>query len=150
MSSGSAPAFSPPDGQHCRVLAIDPGRDKCGLAVVDFFCGGATVRKRCIVGPLEVPATATHLSQLYEITQLLLGDSTTSQRLAENLRQALPQMELHMVNEKGSTLAARTLYWAAHPPRGWRRMLPLSLQEPPEPVDDFAAVVLARRFFGVE
>jgi hypothetical protein len=49
------------------------------------------------------------------------------------------------VNERDSTLEARDLYWKEVPPRGWRRLVPLSLQVPPEPIDDFAAVVLARR-----
>lgn len=57
-----------------------------------------------------------------------------------------PALKVVAVEERNSTLEARALYWQEKPPRGWRRVLPLSLQEPPEPVDDFAAVVLARRF----
>jgi hypothetical protein len=60
----------------------------------------------------------------------------------------LPEVDITTVDETGSTLEARVLYWQEHRPRGWRRLVPLSLQVPPEPVDDFAAVVLARRFLS--
>ncbi|HKM17981.1 MAG TPA: pre-16S rRNA-processing nuclease YqgF, partial [Limnochordia bacterium] len=33
-----------------------------------------------------------------------------------------------------------------HPPRGWRRLLPVSLQTPPVPIDDYVAVILAQRY----
>ena len=33
-----------------------------------------------------------------------------------------------------------------NPPRGWRRLLPVSMQMPPEPYDDYVAVILAQRF----
>jgi len=120
------------------------------MAVVELRDGSTVVLERRIESPAIVPAIATELAQRFDVTQLLVGDSTTSQSMADTLRQALPGVNLELVDEKGSTLAARALYWEANPPRGWRRALPLSLLEPPEPVDDFAAVVLARRFFGVE
>jgi RNase H-fold protein (predicted Holliday junction resolvase) len=131
-----------------RVLAIDPGRDKCGIAVGELKDGQVMVIARCIIRPQEVAATATRLMAQYKIEIIVLGDSTTSQLMAETLRMALPDTSLVSVSETGSTLEARALYWEAHPPRGWRKVVPLTLQEPPEPVDDFAAVVLARRYFG--
>lgn len=142
---------STPAPENCTtVLAIDPGRDKCGVAVVALNVGELNVVERCIIGPQEVADTAAQLISQHSITQVILGNSTTSQRMADTLRSALPEILLSLVDETGSTLEARALYWEAHPPRGWRRMVPRSLQEPPEPVDDFAAVVLAHRFFARE
>jgi hypothetical protein len=78
-----------------------------------------------------------------------LGHATTSSTLQQELRTVLPEVELITVDETGSTLEARNLFWKEHRPRGWRRLVPLSLQVPPQPVDDFAAVVLAQRFFEI-
>lgn len=133
-SDGSTPA---------TVLAIDPGKDKCGMAVV--ASDGAVLWQR-IVPPGQIAEVAhSHFSQFPD-SKLVLGNATTSRALHEKLQREFPQIEIAMVEEKNSTLEARALYWQRHPPHGWRRVLPLSAQVPPEPIDDFAAIVLARRF----
>ena len=47
-----------------------------------------------------------------------------------------------------ATELAKKAYWKAKPPRGWRRLLPVSMQVPPVPVDDFVAVILAQRYLA--
>ena len=55
---------------------------------------------------------------------------------------------LEVVDEYYTTQLARKEYWQARPPKGWRRLLPVSMQVPPEPVDDFVAVLLAQRYLN--
>ena len=55
---------------------------------------------------------------------------------------------VRVVEERGSTLEARRRYFADHPPRGWRRLVPLSLQVPPQEYDDYVAVLLIERAAG--
>lgn len=126
------------------VLAIDPGRDKCGIAVVSA-AGEALHQLICARG--ETVGTLPPLLAKYGIAVIVLGHATTSRALHQELQQSLPHIQIHTLDETGSTLQARDEYWRAHPPRGWRRLLPLSLQTPPRAVDDFAALVLAQRFF---
>jgi RNase H-fold protein (predicted Holliday junction resolvase) len=127
------------------VLAIDPGKDKCGVAVVTT---GGEIVERHIYASRDLADALMPLTKKYNITEIVLGNATTSQRMRQQLLSWLPLVRVAMVDESGSTLQARTLYWQANPPRGWRRLAPLSMQVPPEPVDDFAAVVLAQRFLG--
>ena len=127
------------------VLAIDPGKDKCGVAVV---AASGEVCERRIYPPHEIPAAVSSLVEKYGVTDIALGNATTALRMQEELSLRLPAVRMTMVDETGSTLQARALYWQANPPRGWRRLTPLSMQVPPEPVDDFAAVVLAQRYFA--
>jgi RNase H-fold protein (predicted Holliday junction resolvase) len=127
------------------VLAFDPGREKCGVAIV---CRDGVLRNRGVVPVAEVEAVVTEWAVAEGVDTIVLGDSTTSRQWQEKIATWLPQMSIVVVDERGSTLEARALYWQVLPPRGWRRVVPLSLQTPPEPVDDFAAVVLARRFFA--
>ncbi len=88
------------------------------------------------------------------ITHIALGDSTSSKSARSEIESLVQKRQwenvrVELVDEKNSTLEARVLYFEEYPPRGWRRWLPFSSQMPPVPVDDFAAVVVARRFiFG--
>ncbi|HEX8237424.1 MAG TPA: pre-16S rRNA-processing nuclease YqgF [Abditibacteriaceae bacterium] len=141
----------PPSGKShshpLRVLAIDPGRDKCGVAVVvTDESGQQSVLERRIVPREHISRAVLPLLEQHAIRRIVLGHATTSKKLQDELHRILPEVEIVIVDETGSTLEARALYWQEHRPRGWRRLVPLSLQVPPEPVDDFAAIVLARRF----
>ncbi len=126
------------------VIAIDPGRDKCGVAVVAF--APFRVLERQIVPRKTVVSHLETLTARFPDAIFVLGHATTSQTLKAEMETRFPALALHEQDETGSTLEARDLYWKEKPPRGWRRMWPLSLQMPPEPVDDFAAIVLAQRF----
>jgi RNase H-fold protein (predicted Holliday junction resolvase) len=141
-----------------KVLSIDPGREKCGVAIVESTAGQSlssdasgnspfVVLRQEIVPRQQMMARLGELIECFLPDAFLLGNATTSKALATGLVGQWPQIALHIVDEAGSTLAARDLFWKAHPPRGWRRCVPLSLQYPPVPLDDFAALVLAQRFF---
>ena len=137
--------------QYSTVIAIDPGKDKCGLAIVK--CQGFSVHRvldavaeHGIVPRSEVVDAIRELFKRFPNSQIVIGHATTSSVLRAELQRVWPEDEIAVVDETGSTLEARGLYWQANPPRGWRRLSPLSLQVPPLPIDDFAAMVLAARF----
>jgi hypothetical protein len=77
---------------------------------------------------------------------VVVGNRTGHELVMEAVRAAQAATPVHLIDETDSTLEARDLYFADNPPRGWRRLVPVSLQYPPQPFDDYAAVVLARRF----
>ncbi len=126
-----------------RLLAIDPGRQKCGLAVLDTESG---LLDRAVVARSELPALVREWCHRYRPDLLLLGRGTGSRDLNELLTD-LPA-PLRRVSDQQTTRRARARYFADHPPRGWRRLLPLSLQTPPVPVDDYAACIIAEQFLG--
>lgn len=147
------------------LIAIDPGREKCGIAVVCFGVLAAgfqpseksarsglpadfRVLERRIVPRGEFVAHLEIYLGRFEGAFLVLGDATSSQQLRDEISSRWPQLKIETQDESGSTLEARELYWHRNPPRGWRKLWPISLQMPPEPLDDFAALVLARRFLG--
>lgn len=127
------------------IIAIDPGRDKCGVAVVQ---ADNRVLERQIVPRATALEGLQKLIFRFPDAVLVLGNATTSRALREEITQLFPQTAIQMQDETGSTLEARDLYWVEHPQRGWRRFWPQSLQMPPEPIDDFAAIVLAQRFLA--
>lgn len=131
-----------------QVLSIDPGREKCGLAIVHKEQG---VIYKTIVATTELAATTACLAANYRITTMIIGNSTTSKAAQEELK-ALKingqKITLIPVDEYRSTDDARRRYWQDHPPKGLKRLIPTSLQVPPVPVDDYAAVILAERYFA--
>lgn len=64
------------------------------------------------------------------------------------MRQTGLALDVERVDERHTTERARAEYWRAHPPRGLWRLVPLGLQVPGEPYDDFAALIMARDFLA--
>jgi RNase H-fold protein (predicted Holliday junction resolvase) len=74
----------------------------------------------------------------------VLGNGTSSRQWQRDLADlAVPVL---LVDEWGTTLAARQRYWQLWPPRGWRRLLPMGLRLPPRDLDDLAAQILLERW----
>ncbi|MBI2266081.1 MAG: hypothetical protein HYU64_13055 [Armatimonadetes bacterium] len=129
------------------VIAIDPGTDKCGLAVVAL---GSAVLRREIVPRAELGDRLRDFMEKYGTSRVIMGDRTFSKQLRKTLSTAFPAVNISLVDEHLSTEEARKLYFEENPPKGLWRWIPLSLQSPPVPYDDYAAIVLARRFFQRE
>lgn len=122
------------------VLAIDPGREKCGVAVL---ASDGRVLVQRVVTTAELDAAVGALIRAYE-PNVIMGNGTTSADAKKRV-EALG-VSVTLVDEYRTTDAAKCAYWEAHPPRGWRRLMPRGMLVPPVPVDDFVAVILAQRF----
>lgn len=129
------------------VVAVDPGRDKCGVAVVHRQQGA---KRRIIIPTADLPVIVTRLVDQYGVRTVVVGDRTTSRAAQDTLRAALADRPVKIVpvDEHRSTDAARARYWRENPPRGLKRLLPVTMLTPPAPVDDYVAVILAERYFG--
>lgn len=120
------------------IVAFDPGRN-VGLARVDGR--GELIGQEVL--ELE-EAARTHVP--WEAT-VLVGDGTGSAALLDLLHARGLTPEL--VDERGTTLHARRLYWRRNPPRGILRLLPEGLRPQPAQLDGYAAWALARRWLGL-
>ena len=129
-----------------RVLAVDPGREKCGLAVMDRNSG---VLWRQIVATEQLLETVLQLAETHGCPVVAVGNQTHSGEVRELLQPLLDQgrvQEIAGVDEHGSTEAARLRYWQTLPPKGWLRFVPRGLLVPPCAIDDFAAIIIAERY----
>lgn len=128
------------------VLAIDPGSLKCGVALVSggSGSGAATVVEKAVIDRKGLADTLRRLSQSHPET-IVLGNGTRRDDVLREI-QSVTNCAVQVVDERETTLAARKLYFEDHPPSGWRRLLPLSMQVPPEAYDDYVAVLLAKRY----
>ncbi len=129
------------------VLGIDPGSVKAGYALVEES-GSVLVAG---IEPLDrLPARLREIAAGRRIAAIALGRGTNALAIKTQLEEL--ELPIHWVDEYETTRRARELYFAEHPPRGWRRLIPLGMQLPDRPIDDYAAILIARRFLtrGVE
>jgi RNase H-fold protein (predicted Holliday junction resolvase) len=128
------------------VLGIDPGTRKCGYAVLSG--PGAEPLELGIVPTAELGERVRLLSERFALRVVALGAGTNTAPVAALLAGSL--LPVSAVDERETTLLARRRYFAAHPPRGWRRLVPRGMLLPPRPIDDFAALLIAERFIEHE
>lgn len=120
-----------------KIVALDPGRN-IGVAFVasDGTLGFHQVLSLTQLKTLTLPEQAT----------VLIGDGTGSEALQALLAERGVRYEL--VDEWGSSLTARTLYFRDHPPKGLQKLVPPGMRTPPELIDDYAAYALALAYLA--
>ena len=125
------------------LMGFDPGRDKCGVAVMGL---DMKLHYHQVIPAKEAIATIQALHQKFSISLLVMGDQTTARHWKEQLNRETP-LSVVMVDERYSSLEARDRYWQMYPPKGFSRLLPHGLRQPPRPVDDIVAIILLERYF---
>ncbi|MCE5200298.1 hypothetical protein LLG39_15135 [bacterium] len=128
------------------VLAIDPGRCKCGIAVVRSEAGLETLYRQVVETSNIVPLVSGLMARFHPDV-VIIGNGTTSARAAEAIAE-IGIARVEFVDEKNTTLLARKRYFQENPPRGLRKLIPISLQTPSHPCDDYAAVILAEQYLS--
>ena len=116
-------------------MALDPGKN-VGVAFVSrrgtlLFHQVLTLEQ---VRQVDFPPNAT----------FLLGNGTGTGDLQELFKGL--GLAYNVVDEWGSSLAARKLYFRDHPPKGFGRLVPEGMRSPPELIDDYAAYALALEY----
>ncbi|MBC7216771.1 MAG: hypothetical protein H5U36_01045 [Candidatus Caldatribacterium sp.] len=132
-------------GNGCSfLLALDPGREKVGIAILRR--DGSVVFQR--VSPLgEVEEIIGELKKRYNLEEAVLGGGTGSAAVLPLLERM--GFRVHRVDERGSSEEARRLYLKECRIRGWKRVVAfLSFLFSSRSFDDWQAVVIGRRFLG--
>lgn len=129
------------------IVGFDPGRDKCGIAVM--ASDSQQVYDRQVVPAAEAIATLDRLLQQYPVSMLVMGDRTTAKDWQQQIEQNLSaHPPIVFVDERYSSLEARDRYWQMYPPKGLTRLIPQGMRQPPRPVDDIVAIILIERYIA--
>ncbi|NLW10248.1 MAG: pre-16S rRNA-processing nuclease YqgF [Firmicutes bacterium] len=134
------------------IMAVDPGRRKFGYAVLEKDKSKrVSVLRKGVAPAEEVEQVVQEICTGFPVAAVVVGDKTGSREMLARVVTALHGQAavVRRIDEAYSTLEGRRRYLQEHR-RGWRRLLPLGLQAPPEPYDDYVAVVLGERFFAKE
>lgn len=121
--------------EQVSLVALDPGKN-VGVAFVAR--SGALISHQVLtlgqLEALEFPQDAT----------FLVGNGTGTGDVQTVLKAR--GLAYNVVDEWGSSLAARKLYFRDHPPKGFGRLVPEGMRSPPELIDDYAAYALALEY----
>lgn len=125
------------------IVAIDPGREKCGIAALD---ADRSLAEKLVVPTPDLPSALAELVREHPDAHLVIGDGTGSTDVQAAVLAGSPDLTLREVSEHHSTERALERWRDTVSPTGWRRLLPRSLRFPPGPIDDFAAWILAEEY----
>ena len=135
--------FSPSDSV---ILGFDPGKDKCGVAVMGL---DRQLQYHEVVPSVGAIASIGDLYEKYPISLLVMGNQTTSKRWKQQIEEQLsPTVNIILVDERYSSLEARDRYWQMYPPQGFTKLLPKGMRTPPRPIDDIVAIMLIERYLN--
>ena len=127
------------------ILAIDPGKMKCGLAVLDE---SGNVLERRVLSRGELANQVMLLIPKYRVFTIVIGRGAQGKSVEKELSRLELRVNLIFVSEKDTSWQARQRYWRENRPSGWRRIIPTSLRVPLVPIDDYAAVIIGERYLS--
>ncbi|MFW5856116.1 MAG: resolvase [Bacillota bacterium] len=127
------------------ILAIDPGKDKSGIAVVSR---NKEVKMKTIVPTREISGIISDIIHKYNIEVIVLGDGTSSSTLKEILKVLTgDKIPIKPVAEDFSTVEAEKRFKKNNPVSLGKKIIGLFLDwKPSQPLDDITAVILAERY----
>lgn len=125
-----------------EILAIDPGREKTGIAILK----NSDVLEHKIINSEELVQIIKSLLEKYIIKTIVMGNGTSSKKKYDLLKREFIDRDIVLINEYRTTDEARKLYFQENPPKGWKKLIPLGMRVPPVPVDDYAAIVIGRKY----
>lgn len=125
------------------ILGFDPGRQKCGLAIMGL---DRSLYYHQVVAAEAALATIATLRQQFPVSIVVMGNQTSSEEWRQQLAAIADPPRVMLVDERYSTLEARDRYWQMYPPKGLTRLLPQGLRTPPRPIDDIVAILLIERY----
>lgn len=124
-------------------LGIDPGKDKCGFALVK---DNQTPVLLDIVGTKEFDKFLKELYDEYRFDLIILGTGTYSQKIEKKIRE-INLSPVVLVNEENTTIQAEKKYREDHPLKGYKKILSkIADWRPAKSVDDYAAFIIAKKY----
>lgn len=132
------------------ILAVDPGSDKTGMAVL--YDDGRLQWKGIVPSPDVEKETAAALRQ-YHLTAVVMGNGTRHKEMKTRLEQVLAAggsaLPVTLVDEKYTTEMGKARYWEYHKPKGLMRLIPQGMRTIPVPVDDYVAWIIGQIYLGI-
>lgn len=125
------------------IIGFDPGRDKCGIAVMN---SQGELLYHQVVESAQALTIVISLVEQFRAKIIVIGNQTTSKIWQKQLKEVLPSLSLVAIDERNSTLEARDRYWIMYPPQGLTRLIPKGMRLPPRAIDDIVAILLIERY----
>tara|TARA_B100001989_G_scaffold159063_1_gene113922 strand:+ start:752 stop:1189 length:438 start_codon:yes stop_codon:yes gene_type:complete len=103
-----------------KLIAIDPGKCKCGLVMVDV--NKKKVDQAIVINTELLPKYVKNLKSAQNISKFIIGNGTTSKQNIEKLE--FIKNDLIVFEEKNTTFRAKERYFELFPIEGFKILLP--------------------------
>ena len=121
-----------------RVITIDPGKSKCGLVLAEI--SEKKVYEAIIVKSELFENYVRHLIGAEDISQIIIGDGTTSREIKEKLD--FFKKEIITFEEKNTTYRAKARYFELFPISGLKFLIPREVFILNKNLDAISALVI--------
>ena len=122
----------------CKLIAIDPGKCKCGLVLVDLI--QKKVDQAIVLNSESLPKYVKTLNSYENISKVIVGNGTTSKQNIEKLE--FIKKDLIIVEEKNTTFRAKKRYFELFPTRGFKTFLPKEIFIMNKNLDALSALII--------
>ncbi|MFH1675579.1 MAG: hypothetical protein ABIC40_01045 [bacterium] len=127
------------------ILAVDPGRDKCGLAVLD---SDGNIIFKSVCARNSIITQVESMVENFKPEFIALGDGTGSKEIKNEIG-VKEDIEILSIPEKNTTLEARELAWNNKAPCGIWCLIPKLFWPSPPDCDAWAAVVIGKKALAI-
>ena len=103
-----------------KLLSIDPGKNKCGLALAEI--SEKKVYKAIVIESKLLKDYVRNLNTVEEIPKIIIGNGTTSDEIRKELD--FLKKEIITFEEKNTTFRAKARYFELFPIRGLQFLIP--------------------------
>ncbi|RCW48232.1 MULTISPECIES: Holliday junction resolvase RuvX [unclassified Halanaerobium] len=129
-----------------QIIAVDPGKDKVGVAVVDSTTG---VKEQLIIPADRLSQHLKAIFKHYRIDEIVLGNGTEAEKIEKKISNIKKDIKIHIIDESSTTEEAEARYIKEKPKSRLEKLLHKFVSwRPKTPVDDYAAVIIAEKYLA--
>jgi len=126
------------------LLALDPGRDKVGTAVLDYQ---AQEQEKTIVKIDELSAHLKEIFKIYNIEEIIMGNGTGAEKVLKLIKNNFAERKIKLVEEEFTTEEAQARYLKEKPMSNYEKLLRKFVSwKLKKPLDDYAALIIAEKY----
>jgi len=129
-----------------RVLAIDPGKSKCGLILAEI--SEKKVYEAIILKSVLIENFVRNLIAAEDISQIIIGNGTTSREIREKLY--FSEKEIIIFDEKNTTYRAKARYFELFPIRGLKFLMPREVFILNKNLDAISALIILEDYYKMK
>jgi len=126
------------------LLALDPGSDKVGTAVLSFQ---AEEKEKTIVKIEELVDHLTEVFAHYQIEEIIIGNGTGAENIIKLLKDNFQNRRISLVEEEFTTEEAQARYLQEKPMSNYEKLLRKIVNwKLKKPLDDYAALIIGEKY----
>ncbi|MFP4022091.1 MAG: Holliday junction resolvase RuvX [Halanaerobium sp.] len=126
------------------LLALDPGRDKIGTAVLDYE---AQEQEKTIVKIDELSEHLKEIFKIYKIEEIIIGNGTGAEKVIKLIKNNFKSRKIKLVEEEFTTEEAQARYLKEKPMSNYEKLLRKIVRwKLKKPLDDYAALIIAEKY----